>query len=270
MVKNVKTAQGGTTAMGYTDNLILVCAGRDSAVAMKHGLPVLHLCLGLTEKGALKRLQLPTVKTRCLIGLSDPPKELQPCSAERIAADLVFEAKRVEALGVFADFERDTPQSRSLLNAFDLALNDAGLPFYVPVSCGRHLRYAVLTTSTALSGGSLSAHVAQLQSIYGRERIAAFLQPVSQDFTLPSNTPDGINLNEAQRNALLQRTHSQTFFSRELCAKYFTYTGEDGRAHFVLFDDVSTLEAKLVQLSRLGVPSVFALFPDAEPLLNKS
>ncbi len=256
--------------MGYTDNLILVCAGRDSLGAMKHGLPILHLCLGLTKNGALQRLQLQTVKTRCYIGISDPPKDLAPCSAERIAADLVFEVKRVEALGVFADFERDTPQSRALLTAFDFALNEAGMPFYVPLSCGRTLRHAVLTTSTALSGGSLSSHVSQLQSVYGNDRVAAFLQPVSQDFTLPSNTPDGVNLTEAERNELLLRTHSQTFFSRELCAKYFTYTGNDGRAHFVLFDDVSTLEAKLMQLSRLGVPSVFALYPDAEPLLNKS
>ncbi len=255
--------------MGYTDNLVLVCAGRDAQSAAKHGLPVLHLCLGLTSGGALTRLQLQTVKTRCIIGLCDPPRDLALCSAERVAADLVFEAKRVEALGVFADFEYDGPQVRALLSAFDTALHEAGLPFYVPLACGRNLRYAVLTTPTALSGGSLTAHVAELQSVYGRERVAAFLQPVSQDFTLPSSTPDGVILTEEERGALLMKTGSQTFFSRELCAKYFTYTGDDGQAHFVLFDDISTLEAKLVQLSGLEVGVVFALFPDAEPLLNR-
>ncbi len=254
--------------MGYTDNLILVCAGRDSVRAAKLGLPVLNLCLGITSGGALQRLQLPTVKIRCLLGLCDPPKDLAPCSAERIAADLVFEAKRTEALGVFADFEQDGPQSRALLSAFDAALNEAGLPLYVPLACGRGLRYAILTTPTAISGGSLTAHVAELQSVYGIERVAAFLQPVSQDFTLPSRTPDGVALTEAERNALLMKMGSQTFFSRELCAKYFTYTSEDGKAHFVLFDDTTTLEAKLMQLSRLGVKSVFALYPDAEPLLG--
>jgi len=254
--------------MGYTDNLVLVCAGRDAVRAAQHGLPVLHLCLGLTKGGALQRLQLPTVKTHCIIGLSDPPRDLSPCSPECAAADLVFEAKRVEALGVFADFERDDPQTRALLAAFDIALHDAGLPFYVPLACGRGLRFAVLTTPTALSGGSLSAHIAELQSVYGEDRVAAFLQPVSQDFTLPSKTPDGVFLTDEERKALLKKTGSQTFFSRELCAKYFTYTSDDGRAHFVLFDDNSTLEAKLIQLSRLRVGVVFALFPDAEPLLN--
>ena len=66
------------------------------------------------------------------------------------------------------------------------------------------------------------------------------------------------------------RTGSQTFFSRELCAKYFTYTDSENRAHFVLYDDPSTLEAKLAQLAGCGVQTVFALFPDAEMLLSPS
>ena len=46
--------------MVYTKNLILVCTGRDTVYAAKHGIPVLHLCLGITPTGALQRLQLPT------------------------------------------------------------------------------------------------------------------------------------------------------------------------------------------------------------------
>ena len=49
-----------------------------------------------------------------------------------------------------------------------------------------------------------------------------------------------------------------------------TYTDEDGQAHFVLFDDDATLEAKLAQLSGCGVQTVFALFPDAAWLLSPS
>ena len=62
--------------MVYTKNLILVCTGRDTVYAAKHGIPVLHLCLGITPTGALQRLQLPTVQARCLLGLCDPPRSL--------------------------------------------------------------------------------------------------------------------------------------------------------------------------------------------------
>nr|WP_297171420.1 hypothetical protein [uncultured Agathobaculum sp.] len=256
--------------MVYTKNLVLVCTGRDALRAAKQGMPVLHLCLGITSAGALQRLQLPTTETRCLLGLCDPPPDLAACNADRLAADLVFEARRTGAPGVFADFEHDTPQIRLLLAAFDRALHEAGIPFYVPLACGRTLTYAILTTPTALSGGSLTAYISSLQGIYGAARIAAFLQPVSQDFTLPSASPNGKILTPSERDNLLARTGSQTFFSRELCAKYFTYTDTDGHAHFVLFDDASTLEAKLAQLSGCGVQTVFALFPDAVELISPS
>lgn len=255
--------------MVLTKNLILVCSGRDTAKAVQSGLPVLHLCLGVTETGALRRLQLSTVPTRCLLGLRDLPDSLPELNADRLAADLLYEAQRTSAPGVFADFERDTPQARAVLHALDRVFEQAGIPLYVPLSCQRAVSHAVLTVETAISGGSLTAYFSSLQGIHGVRRVAAFLQPVSRDFTLPSNSPDGKPLAEDARNALLQRTGSQVFFSRELCAKYFTYTDESGNAHFVLFDDRSTIEAKLAQLSGCGVHTVFALYPDAEALLNQ-
>ena len=185
--------------MVYTKNLILVCTGRDTARAARLGLPVLHLCLGVTPAGALQRLQLPTAGAHCLLGLCDPPHDLTACRADRLAADLVFEAQRAGAPGVFADFEHDTPAGRRLLAAFDDALHEADIPFYVPLACGRFLSHAVLTTPTALSGGSLTAYISSLQGIYGAARIAAFLQPVSQDFTLPSASPNGKTLTQTER-----------------------------------------------------------------------
>ena len=256
--------------MVFTKNLIFVCTGRDAARAAGRGLPVLHLCLGVTQGGALTRLQLPTAQMRCLLGVAELPNDLSPICAERVAADLAFEAKRTNAPGVFADFEHDTPACRAVLTAFDHALFEAGVPLYAPLSCGRFVSHAVLTVPTAISGGSLTAYITSLQGIYGASRIAAFLQPVSCDFTMPSQSADGASLDEKARDALLERTGAQAFFSRELCAKYFTYTDEAGQAHFVLFDDASTLEAKLAQLSGCGVHTIFALYPDAAPLLSRS
>jgi len=256
--------------MVFTKNLILVCTGRDTVRAVSSGLPVLHLCLTVTETGALRRLQLQTSPARCLLGIRDLPSHLTAFDPERLVADLVYEARRVSALGIFADFERDTPQVRAVLGAMDAALHEVGIPFYVPIACQRSVVHAVLTVETALSGGSLVEHITSLQSLHGASRVAAFLKPVSNDFVLPSASPDGNPLSPSERVALLNRTGSQVFFSRELCAKYFTYSDEENRAHFVLFDDDSTLHAKLAQLSGCGVQTVFALYPDAAGLINPS
>lgn len=204
--------------MVYTKNLILVCTGRDTVYAAKHGIPVLHLCLGITPTGALQRLQLPTVQARCLLGLCDPPRSLADCNADRLAADLVFEAKRTDAPGgVFADFEHDTPRGRMLLAAFDKALHEAEIPFYVPLACGRSLTHAILTTPTALSGAAFDRLHLLLQGIYGAARIAAFLQPVSQDFTLPSNCSTATVTN-TERETLLGRNSGSQTFSPASCA----------------------------------------------------
>lgn len=253
--------------MVYTKNLVAVCAGRDAVRAAAQGMQVLHLCLGLSENGALERRQLPAMQRGSFLGLCDPPRGLRLCNPERLALDLAFEAKRVNAPGVFADFERETAQTLALLRAFDEALAEDGIPLYVPVNIGRDLEHAVLTVSTALSGGSLTAYFSSLQGIYGAHRVAAFLQPVSQDFTLPSASPDGKTLSAAARAALLAETGAQVFFSHELCARYFTYTDREGAAHFVLFDDADTLAAKLAQLTGCGVQTVFALYPDAAGLI---
>lgn len=252
-----------------TTHLILVCTGRDTVQAAARGLPVLHLCLSVTENGVLRRTQLPTVQTRCILGISELPPALPLSRARTLAADIAFEAKSKQANGVFADFEQNTPACRALLAALDHQLFDSGMTLYVPVACGQAAPHAVITVSTAISGGSLTGYIAAQQKTYGAARVAAFLQPISRNFPLPSRSPEGILLTESEREELLLRTGSQVFFSRELCAKYFTYTDEKGTAHFVLFDDASTLEAKLTQLVGCGVSPIFALFPDAQMLLEE-
>ena len=76
--------------MVYTKNLILVCTGRDTTKAASLGMPVLQLCLGISQSGALQRLKVSAVQRHCLLGVTDPPQAINFCSAERIAADLVY------------------------------------------------------------------------------------------------------------------------------------------------------------------------------------
>ena len=69
--------------MVYTKNLILVCTGRDTTKAALLGMPVLQLCLGISQSGALQRLKVSAVQRHCLLGVTDPPQAINFCSAER-------------------------------------------------------------------------------------------------------------------------------------------------------------------------------------------
>lgn len=253
--------------MALPSSVILVCAGADIGRAAGHGHPLLDLCFGVTARGALGRLQWSAVEADNYIGIRDCPAGLADINAAAFAADLVYEIKKLNARGVFADFENSSDASRALCAALDDALWNEGLPLFVPAVRGDDTQHAILTVETAVSGGSLRGMIEELQKKYGADRIAALLRPVSADFSLPSASPDGMSLAPDERAALRERTQAQVFFSKELCAKYFTYMDADSHGHFVLFDDETTLEEKVGQLTGLGVPYLFALYPDVRSML---
>ena len=101
--------------------------------------------------------------------------------------------------------------------------------------------------------------------LYAQVIVDIVHENVAHTFTY--RIPDGMTLTPEAREALRERTHAQVFFSKELCAKYFTYMDEETRGHFVLFDDESTLEEKAMLLTRLGVHRLFALWPDVRHIL---
>ena len=64
--------------MQPTNNLILVCAGADTAAAAQHSLPLLQLYLGVGRGGRVTRLSLPARLEGCYLGVSiraaSPPR----------------------------------------------------------------------------------------------------------------------------------------------------------------------------------------------------
>lgn len=252
--------------MQPTKNLILVCAGADTAAAAVHGLPLLQLCLGIGRGGAISRLHLPAKLEGCYLGVSDLGLEGEISGF--CAESLADEVKKQNMCGLFADLETDSPAARALLGPLDERMHEAGLPLFVPLGQAEAVQHAFLVAETAISGGSLDDYFGELQQKYPH-RVAASLRPVSADFLLPAQDSEGAPLPEEERIALQQTCGAQVFFSRELCAKYFTYMDKSQNGHFVLYDDCSTLEAKLRRLDARGVRHVFALYPDVAALLTK-
>lgn len=249
-------------------SVILVCADADVGRAAIHNHPLLDLCLGVTPRGTLHRLQMSALAPHHLIGIRDISSRVTAIDTKIFVADLLYEVKRMQATGVFADFENDSACCRALCSALDAALFAQGISFFVPLSRSEDVTHAYLTVETAISGGSLAQMLHTLQAQYGKERIATVLRPVCADFCMPSASSEGTPLTHAQRMALREEKQAQVFFSKELCAKYFTYMDEQSQGHFVLFDDESTIAEKFALLATQDIRYQFALYPDVRPLLS--
>ena len=237
---------------------IIAAAGVDAVRTRDAGFPCLHLCAQLSAEGTFVSLCHPASSRGDFLGIADSGGVPRKCAS--FALDAVSTAQARGCAGIMADFER--PLLQELTAALDSEAHRSGLDFLIPLALAEYAPHARIIADTAISGGSLETRFAELSDRFGRGRIAAQLVCVCADFPLPCANPDGTPLTPEAFQALLRRTASTVFFSRELCAKYFTYSDGD-HAHFVLFDDADTLRAKVRVLRGLGIDCLLAVYPDA-------
>jgi len=88
------------------------------------------------------------------------------------------------------------------------------------------------------------------------------------EFILPAPSGEGAPLSEEELRLLMEREQPTVFFSRDLCARYFTYA-RDGRVHFVLFDDAETLNRKVQIGASLGFTTAFFMWPEVRDIAGK-
>lgn len=141
----------------------------------------------------------------------------------------------------------------------DLAIQK-GWIFYLTEAYGTYATRGGVMISSALSGGSLERRIVQAQETFGQNRVALTLQPVAEDFSLPSPSGQGIPLSPTDLTAMREQLAPTVFFSQELCTHYFTYL-KGNQGHLVLFDDKDSLEKKRVLAAGLGVRRFFAAYP---------
>ena len=111
-------------------------------------------------------------------------------------------------------------------------------------------------------GGDYADHaggVARLLAHMDVERLA-------MDFSLPAPSGSGTPLSQEALQTLLRELSPATFYSRDLCTRYFTYAREE-RTHFVLYDDAETLRQKLRAGREMGLCAAFLMYPEVADLL---
>lgn len=251
--------------MQYTKKLVIVCAGKDTKRAIQHNIKLLQLCIGVGKNMTLKRLYIPAKTKNDILGISD--MGITNGNINACADAIIYEVVNNKFSGIFADFERDDKAVLSLASKLDELCKKYNIDFFVPVQCSCAVIHACIVVQSALSGGILEEYINKICEDYPN-RTAVSIRPVSTDFTLPAQKSEGNPISKSQRQLLIQKYSSGVFFSRELCAKYFTYMDELERGHFVLFDDESTIFAKLERLNALNIKNIFAVYPDIYPIIK--
>ena len=241
--------------------IFLAVTAPDAVKAQGTGLPCVCLYYRIGETGSLQRAQLQLSGRGGLMGLYEAPG-LALCQPEKLARDIQTECVRRGFGGVVIDF---TPGEEAAfrLEALCAALQRLQIRVYLPRELA-HLgdRESMVIAPAAVSGGLFSEMVEALCETYSPQRLCLDLVRCCQDFPMPAYDPDGRRLTAGELQELQQKTGAQSFFSRELCCKYFTYRQEDGAVHFVLFDDADTAHAKLEHIRRAGIGQVFLLYSE--------
>lgn len=249
------------------ENIVLVTTDSDSArlpAPFSRRLCFSH-CLSPT---AALRLRVAMLEpSNSILGVSDLVPLTAHGNAEQLCADLISEVQKLGCPGVFLDLEQNYPLLQDFLMLADERLTAERIPLYVPERCGENLHHAVLVCEGAVSGGSFDQYFTDLLEQYGTGRVAAMLHPACTAFLLPSQDAIGTPLAQADLEQLRSRYGAQIFFSKELCAKYFTYMDEQEQGHFILFDDWITMQEKYRRLSNMGICPCFLLAQHAGLLL---
>lgn len=173
--------------------------------------------------------------------------------------------------GVICDFEGQIlPSLERILTQLDESLPRRKLTLHVPEVYGPHTRNARVLIPSALSGGSLTRRLEEaVERFGGPNRITLAVERVAEDFFLPAPTGSGRPMSREELKQRLDGRGGSVFFSNELCARYFTYMSRDNGAHFILFDDASSIRKKLQVAHGLGIGQAVAALPDVDDLLEE-
>ena len=193
-------------------------------------------------------------------------KDFDPLGAVGpLCQEIIRECQARGFSGTILDFEGRLPPLEQIAAALDEPFARRGWTLLVPERYGRAAPHARVMIPSALSGGSLQKRLEEALERFGESRVALALELCREDFFLPSPTGSGRPLTEQELEELKRQLSPSVFFSRELCARYFTYMSRETGAHFVLFDDGDTLRHKVEVARKLGIHTFLAPWAEVGP-----
>lgn len=244
--------------------LILIAVPEDSRQANAAGLTVAHMAYRIGNGPHLFRSSH-TVAIRGGIMVIDDKDFNGGEETEGFCQEVFRECLGRNFSGAVLDFEGAVrPALVRIAESLARSFEQRGWTLYVPEAyarCGEKVRVLI---GTAISGGSLERRLAEAAERYGPGRVALEVERVASDFYLPAPDGQGRDLTQEELKRLIDEKNPFVFFSHELCARYFTYMDKANGAHFILFDDVSSIRQKLQIALQLGIREAFFLFPEVK------
>lgn len=248
--------------------LFLAATPAQLPIARRFTPHIAHVAYAVEGSGVFSCSGLPDRVRGGLLLLSDRTRAALD-TRESLVEAVVNECARRNFGGVVADFERGiTPDRIAFLQLLCRELRNSNRRLFVPERAGEAVEDATVLLCTAISGGTLEHRLRDAVSRFSAQRIALDAQRVQMDFLLPSPSGEGRPIDKKTLSAILREHSSKTFFSEALCARYFTYT-QNGRTHFLLFDDAQTMHKKLSAAEKLGITTAFVMYPEVEDILVK-
>ncbi len=185
------------------------------------------------------------------------------------ASQIMGECRRRGFRGVVCDFEGPPlPCLAQLISALDRGCGKEGWTLLVPEAYAPHAPSAQVLVSSAVTSGSLERRLLAARERWGAARPVLAAEWLREDFLLPAEGR-GEPVSRAALEDQIRRLQPAIFFDRGMCAHYYTYMVPGGQAHFVLFDTVRSLRAKLAVARRLELPAVLLAEPEVGPCLRE-
>ncbi len=248
-------------------NYILCAAPGQTRDAARYGLPMAHMAwqigssLSLVEGGisASMRGGFMVLGDALYDGGGRDPGQL----IDKVAQECVLRAFD----GVVFDLEQTRGKMlEHFVSEGAPYLIRRGLRIYLPEKYASCCPNAMVLIPTAMMSGSLSARLRDAVERYGY-RVALEMERLSRDIALPSPNSAGTHLQRRELSEYLTQRGGVSFFSQEMCSRYFTYKTTQGGTHFVLFDDAACIQKKAQLAQRLGVEQGFLLYPEVDDIL---
>ena len=240
--------------------LYLATDGQRLEKALESTAQLAHMSYRLGPEGTLLSSPLPPSLRGGLLMLSDEEGRY-PDAPEPLCRALLRECLHRRYAGVIVD----GAPPESFCRYLDEVLTRQGRRLFLPESAADFAPHALAVVCTALTSGSLDERLTRAADKWGPDRLALDLQRMMADF--PLSAPGGGTPLTISRLHELANGRA-TYFSRPLCARYFTYRAEDGATRFVLFDDVQTLKSKVETAEKLGIGFSFFMLPEVEDLVQ--
>lgn len=248
--------------------LYLMAQPEHSAKGLEYGLAAAHLAyrvgsgphLFRTQSLVIPRYGVMVLDNGGFDGQGDPgvfcQEVLRECAARSFS-------------GAFFDLEGPPcPVLKRALELLAPAFQRRRWSLYVPEVYALSSPAVKVVISTALSGGSLRQRLGEAVAAYGPERVVLGLEWVAEDFALPALDGAGRHLSREELERLLAERAPAVYFNHDLCAHYFTYMNTGQSAHFILYDDPSSMAKKLHIAAGLGIREGFLPDPQSDDLLR--